>query len=39
VPARISYDNLNPSVVRVLRGRDREESERFIALRTVTPLY
>ena len=34
VPARIRYDNLKPAVVRVLRGRDREESERFIALRS-----
>ncbi len=28
------YDNLRPAVVRVLRGRDRAESERFIALRS-----
>jgi transposase len=34
VPARVRYDNLKPAVVRVLRGRDREESERFIALRS-----
>jgi transposase len=34
VPGRIKYDNLKPAVVRVLRGRDREESERFIALRS-----
>ena len=34
VPARIHYDNLKPAVVRVLRGRDRTESERFIALRS-----
>jgi transposase len=34
VPARIRYDNLGPAVVRVLRGRDRTESERFIALRS-----
>ncbi len=33
-PARVRYDNLKPAVVRVLRGRDREESERFIALRS-----
>jgi hypothetical protein len=33
-PGRIRYDNLKPAVVRVLRGRDREESERFIALRS-----
>ena len=34
VPARIRYDNLKPAVVRVLRGRDRTESDRFIALRS-----
>jgi transposase len=34
VPARIRYDNLKPAVTRVLRGRDRTESERFIALRS-----
>jgi transposase len=34
VPSRIRYDNLKPAVVRVLRGRDRAESERFIALRS-----
>ncbi len=34
VPGRVRYDNLKPAVVRVLRGRDREESERFIALRS-----
>jgi transposase len=34
VPARIRYDNLKPAVIRVLRGRDRTESERFIALRS-----
>ncbi len=34
VPGRIRYDNLKPAVLRVLRGRDREESERFIALRS-----
>ena len=34
LPARIRYDNLKPAVVRVLRGRDRAESERFIALRS-----
>jgi transposase len=33
-PARVRYDNLKPAVVRVLRGRDRAESERFIALRS-----
>jgi len=31
---RVRYDNLGPAVVRVLRGRDRAESERFIALRS-----
>lgn len=34
VPARIRYDNLKPAVIRVLRGRDRVESERFVALRS-----
>ena len=34
VPGRIRYDNLGPAVVRVLRGRDRTESERFVALRS-----
>jgi transposase len=34
VPARIRYDNLKPAVVRVLKGRDRQEAERFIALRS-----
>jgi transposase len=34
VPGRIRYDNLKPAVIRVLRGRDRIESERFIALRS-----
>lgn len=34
VPARIRYDNLRPAVIRVLRGRDRVESERFITLRS-----
>jgi transposase len=33
-PARIRYDNLKPAVVRVLKGRDRNEAERFIALRS-----
>jgi transposase len=33
-PARVRYDNLGPAVVRVLRGRDRSEAERFIALRS-----
>ena len=34
VPGRVRYDNLKPAVVRVLKGRDRAESERFIALRS-----
>src|SRR5215218_7454798 len=34
VPGRIRYDNLKPAVIRVLRGRDRSEAERFIALRS-----
>ena len=34
VPGRIRYDNLKPAVVRVLKGRDRLESDRFIALRS-----
>ena len=34
VPARVRYDNLKPAVVRVLRGRDRDEAERFTALRS-----
>ncbi len=34
VPARIRYDNLKAAVERVLKGRDRLESDRFIALRS-----
>jgi transposase len=34
VPGRVRYDNLKPAVVRVLRGRDRAETERFIAMRS-----
>jgi transposase len=34
VPGRIRYDNLKPAVIRVLKGRDRDESERFLALRS-----
>jgi transposase len=34
VPGRIRYDNLKPAVTRVLRGRDRTESERFVAMRS-----
>jgi transposase len=32
VPGRIRYDNLKAAVARVLEGRGREETERFIAL-------
>ena len=38
VPGRIRYDNLKPAVIRVLKGRDRTESERFTALRSHYPL-
>ncbi len=34
VPVRIRYDNLKPAVIRVLKGRDRIESERFVAMRS-----
>lgn len=34
VPARIRYDNLKAAVVKILRGRDRIESDRFVALRS-----
>ena len=34
LPARVRLDNLKSAVVRVLRGRDREESERFTLLRS-----
>jgi transposase len=34
VPARVRYDNLKPAVARVLLGRNRTETERFIALRS-----
>ena len=34
VPARIRYDNLKVAVIRILKGRDRNEAERFIALRS-----
>jgi transposase len=33
-PRRIRYDNLKPAVARALFGRDRIESERFIAFRS-----
>jgi transposase len=34
VPGRIRYDNLKAAVEKVLRGRDRVESDRFVALRS-----
>ena len=34
IPARIRYDNLKPAVARVLLGRERVESERFVLLRS-----
>jgi transposase len=34
VPVRVRYDNLKPAVVRVLMGRNRTETERFVALRS-----
>ena len=34
VPGRIRYDNLKPAVMRVLIGRERNESEHFIVLRS-----
>ncbi len=34
VPVRVRYDNLRPAVAKVLLGRDRTETERFIALRS-----
>jgi transposase len=34
VPARIRYDNLPAAVAKVLRGRDRVETDRFVALRS-----
>ena len=34
VPRRIRYDNLSSAVSRVLRGRGRVESDRFVALRS-----
>jgi transposase len=34
VPGRVRYDNLRSAVARVLFGRDRVESERFVALRS-----
>jgi transposase len=34
VPGRVRYDNLKPAVTRILKGRDRTEAERFVALRS-----
>ena len=34
VPGRVRYDNLKAAVAKVLRGRNRIESERFVALRS-----
>ena len=34
VPRRVRYDNLKTAVTKILRGRDRAENERFIALRS-----
>ncbi len=34
VPATVSYDNLKSAVTKVLKGRDRIESDRFVALRS-----
>jgi transposase len=34
VPARIRCDNLKPAVSKVLKGRNRTESDRFVALRS-----
>ena len=34
VPERVRYDNLKVAVTKILRGRRREESERFVAMRS-----
>ncbi len=34
IPQRVRYDNLKPAVARVLMGRSRTESERFVAVRS-----
>jgi transposase len=34
VPEVVRYDNLKPAVIRVMRGRQRTETERFIAMRS-----
>jgi hypothetical protein len=31
------YDNMKPAVARVLKGRDRAETERFVELRSQRP--
>jgi len=35
VPRRLTYDNLTTAVQKILRGRDRQEQERFLAFRGV----
>lgn len=34
IPVRVRYDNLKAAVVKVLKGRDRVESDRFVGLRS-----
>ncbi len=34
IPGLIKYDNLKPAVAKVLKGRNRQETEKFIALRS-----
>lgn len=34
IPVRVRYDNLKAAVVKVLKGRDRVESDRFVAMRS-----
>jgi hypothetical protein len=34
VPGRVRYDNLKPAVTRILKDRDRDEAERFVAMRS-----
>ncbi len=34
IPARVSYDNLTQAVQKVLRGRNREEQQAFVAFRS-----
>ncbi len=34
VPSRIRYDNLKPAVLKVAKGRNRHEAERFVLLRS-----